>query len=166
MTKSLTLDLTYNTDFAQVEDDVQQVNLTRFDLFCPERRDSLEGQGIYGFGGPATEGAISSKPVLFFSPRIGLNKGRPVPIVGGARLTGKVGEYSIGLLNIQSGGDAAADARHTNFSVLPIKRDIFRRSNIGALYTRRAETSGGSETGETFGVDALYSTFRILNMNA
>ena len=172
LSKSLTLDLTYNTDFAQVEDDLQQINLTRFNLFFPERRDFfLEGQGIFGFGGvgvSAGGGGISATnntPVLFFSRQIGLNNGRPVPIRGGGRLTGKAGAYSIGVLNIQSDEEVAADARPTNFSVVRIKRDLFRRSNIGVLYTRRAETQGDRGPGETFGVDALYSASRSVNLN-
>ena len=175
ITKSLTADFTYNTDFAQVEDDLQQVNLTQFNLFFPERRDFfLEGQNIFAFAGVtaggtvggAAGGKVNNTPVLFFSRRIGLNNGRPLPIVGGGRITGKIGAYSIGVLNIQSGDEPAADAQPTNFSVLRIKRDIFSRSNIGALYTRRAETEGGREAGETFGVDALYSLSNNLNINA
>ena len=163
----LTLDATYNTDFAQVEDDVQQVNLTRFNLFFPERRDFfLEGQGIFAFAGVTGSGTSSNTPVLFFSRRIGLNSGRPVPIIGGGRLTGKAGAYSIGMLDIQSGDEPAAAARPTNFSVLRIRRDLLSRSNIGAIYTRRSETSGGTGAGETFGVDALYSASRSLNVNA
>ena len=172
LSKSMTLDVTYNTDFAQVEDDLQQVNLTRFNLFFPERRDFfLEGQGIFGFGGvgvSAGGGGITltnNTPVLFFSRRIGLNNGRPVPIRGGGRITGKAGPYSIGVLNIQSDEEVAADARPTNFSVVRVKRDLFRRSNIGVLYTRRAETQGGRDAGETFGVDALYSASRSVNLN-
>lgn len=80
--------------------------------------------------------------MLFFSRRIGLNNGRPVPIRGGGRLTGKFGAYSIGVLNIQADEEAGADARPTNFSVVRIKRDLFRRSNIGVLYTRRDGTQG------------------------
>ena len=172
LSKSLTLDVTYNTDFAQVEDDLQQVNLTRFNLFFPERRDFfLEGQGIFGFGGvgvSAGGGGISvtnNTPVLFFSRRIGLSNGRPVPIRGGGRVTGKAGAYSIGVLNIQSDQEIAADARPTNFSVVRVKRDLFRRSNIGVLYTRRDETQGDRGTGETFGIDALYSASRSVNFN-
>jgi hypothetical protein len=169
LTKNLTLDLTYNTDFAQVEDDVQQVNLTRFNLFFPEKREFfLEAAGIFAFGGASNIGAAASSntPVLFFSRRIGLNNSRMVPIVGGGRMTGKVGAYSVGLLNIQSDDEPEAAARSTNFSVLRVKRDLFRRSNVGVLYTRRAEGSGGDGVGETFGVDALYSASRSLNINA
>jgi hypothetical protein len=171
ITKSLTLDLTYNTDFAQVEDDVQQVNLTRFNLFFPERRDFfVEGQGIFAFGGVNTAAqaaaSLGNTPVLFFSRRIGLNEGREVPIVAGGRVTGKAGAYTVGVLNIQAGDEPDANARATNFSVVRVRRDLFGRSNIGAMYTRRAETSGGGGAGETFGVDALYSASRSLNVNA
>ena len=89
-----------------------------------------------------------------------------MPIVAGGRISGKAGAYSLGALNIQADEDAAAGARPTNFSVVRIKRDLFRRSNIGALYTRRAETEGGAGAGETFGVDFLYSASRSLNVNA
>ena len=170
ITKELTADLTYKTDFAQVEDDLQRVNLTRFNLFFPEKREFfLEGQGLFRFGGVslrAPAGRASNTPVLFFSRRIGLNNGRPVPIVGGGRLTGRAGRFSIGTLNIQSGDEPEAAARSTNFTVLRIKRDLFSRSSIGALYTRRAETSSATGVNETFGIDALYSASRSLNVNA
>ena len=167
ITKSLTLDLTYNTDFAQVEDDTQQVNLTRFNLQFPERRDFfLEGQGVFTFGGGSFSGGNSNTPVLFFSRRIGLNNGRPVPIAGGGRLTGRAGPYSVGLLNIQSEADVASESKGTNFSVLRLKRNVLRRSNIGFLYTRRMETGeGAAGPAETFGIDGLYSLSTSLNVN-
>ena len=170
VTKGLTLDLTYNTDFAQVEDDTQQVNLTRFNLQFPERREFfLEGQGIFNFGGVQSVGrGGGNTPILFFSRRIGLNEGRSVPIAGGGRLTGRAGPYSIGLLNIQAQDDvsnATAPSPATNFSVIRLKRDVLSRSNVGVLYTRRDETAGGgSPTGETFGVDGLYSLSTSLNV--
>jgi hypothetical protein len=175
VTKALTLDLTYNTDFAQVEDDTQQVNLTRFNLQFPERRDFfLEGQGLFNFGNSGVGGGgggSGNTPVLFFSRRIGLNdSNKPVAIAGGGRLTGRVGPYSLGVLNIQAerlpaiGVDPASNA--TNFSVVRLKRDLFRRSNIGMLYTRRTETvQGGVPAGETYGVDGLYSFSPALNVN-
>jgi hypothetical protein len=101
---------------------------------------------------------------MFFSRRIGINNSREVPIVGGARVTGRVGAYSIGALNLQAGESAAASALPTNFTVVRIKRDVFQRSNIGAIYTRRVETEGGAPAGDTFGVDALYSISRSLNI--
>jgi hypothetical protein len=118
LTQGLTLDLTYNTDFAQVEDDTQQVNLTRFNQFYPERRDFfLEGVGIFSF---ANTGGSGNTPVVFFSRRIGLNNGRAVPIAGGARVSGRLGDYSVGLLNIQSKKDLASLSPATNFSVVRV----------------------------------------------
>jgi hypothetical protein len=168
VSKSLTLDVTYNTDFAQVEDDTAQVNLTRFNQFFPEKREFfLEGQGIFAFGGAGNAfGGGGDTPVLFFSRRIGLNNGQPVPIAGGGRLTGRAGAYSIGLLDIQSERSDSAGAAATNFSVFRLKRNLFRRSNIGVLYTRRMETGPGSQPlGETFGVDGLYSLSPAFNIN-
>ncbi len=178
VTRSLTTDVTYRTDFAQVEDDDQQVNLTRFNLLFPEKRDFfLEGQGIFAFGGaqtaPASGGASAAStanantPVLFFSRRIGLNDNREVPMQGGARLTGKTGAYSIGLLNIETGRSAAAAMLPTNFGVVRLKRDILRRSYVGVIATRRsprALPTGGSGDNGVVGVDANFSFFRNLNL--
>ncbi len=101
VTRGLTADFTYNTDFAQVEADEQQVNLTRFSLFFPEKRDFfLENQGIFNFGGANNNGGDT--PSLFYSRRIGLDRGREIPLDGGARLTGRAGPYSIGVLDIQT----------------------------------------------------------------
>src|SRR5688572_28934827 len=121
LTQNLTADLTFNTDFAQVEADQQQVNLTRFSLFLPEKREFfLENQGTFGFGSSSGQGGDT--PVLFYSRRIGLEGGRAVPIDGGGRLTGRVGRYSLGLLNIQSDDSPAAGASSTNFSVVRVRR--------------------------------------------
>jgi hypothetical protein len=99
LTQNLVADFTYNTDFAQVEADEQQINLTRFSLFFPEKREFfLENQGTFAFGGSIPTGGDT--PILFYSRRIGLNGARPVPIGGGGRLTGRAGRYSIGLLDI------------------------------------------------------------------
>ena len=108
----------------------------------------------------------ANTPVMFFSRRIGLNAGRPVPIAGGGRLTGRAGAYSVGVLNIQSREDEGAAAKPTNFSVVRLKRDLLRRGNVGLLYTRRQETgSGAAEPGETFGVDGLFSLSPAFNIN-
>src|SRR5262249_4015248 len=136
LTQNLTTDLTYNTDFAQAEADEQQVNLTRFGLFFPEKREFfLENQGLFAFGGAAAGGNASTSdvPILFYSRRVGLNNGLPVPIVAGTRTTGRVGRYSLGVLDIQS--DSAAGVRSTNFSVVRVKRDLYRRSSVGVLAT-------------------------------
>ena len=121
VTANLTADLTVNTDFAQVEIDEQQVNLTRFNLFLPEKREFfLEGRGLFDFGrgGAASGGSggvpgagfggSTDVPYLFYSRRIGLNRGRVVPIDVGGRLTGKVGGWGIGVLNIQTGDESAS----------------------------------------------------------
>jgi hypothetical protein len=119
-------------------------------------------------GGGSGGGNNGNTPVLFFSRRIGLNSetGTPVPIAGGGRLTGRAGAYSIGLLNIQSKNDRLSASNATNFSVVRLKRDIFRRSNVGMLFTRRQETvSGGAPAGDTFGIDGLLSASPSLNVN-
>ncbi|MGE3512816.1 MAG: DUF5916 domain-containing protein, partial [Vicinamibacterales bacterium] len=136
LTRSLTADFTYNTDFAQVEEDVQQVNLTRFSLFFPEKREFfLEGQGIFNFGGVQTGGGggNSDVPVMFFSRRIGLSQGQAIPIIAGGRLTGKVGPVGIGVINVQTDEKPDAGALSTNFSVVRLKSDILRRSTIGVI---------------------------------
>ena len=115
LTQNLTADFTYNTDFAQVEVDEQQVNLTRFSLFFPEKREFfLEGQGIFEFGGAGSRGA--STPILFFSRRIGLSGTHAVPIVGGGRLTGKVGRLTLVVLNIYTDDAPVVAAPATNFA--------------------------------------------------
>ena len=146
ITQSLAADFTYRTDFAQVEDDDQQVNLTRFNLLFPEKRDFfLEGQGIFAFGGASTTpptGAATSAPVntpvMFFSRRIGLSDNRAIPIEVGGRMTGKAGRYSIGLLDIQTDDSPEAREPSTNFAVVRLKRDILRRSYVGVIGTYRS----------------------------
>src|SRR5262249_13831920 len=109
VTKALTADFTYNTDFAQVEADLQQVNLTRFTLFFPEKREFfLEGAGIFDFGGIGSTGntAGGDLPIMFYSRRIGLSQdGHPIPLIGGGRITGRAGPFSIGVVNIQTEDD-------------------------------------------------------------
>ncbi len=161
ITANLTADLTVNTDFAQVEIDEQQVNLTRFNLFLPEKRDFfLEGRGLFDFARGGSSGGsfgsgTSDQPYVFYSRRIGLNRGRVVPIDAGGRLTGKIGAFGVGVMTIQAGDEAASRTPATNFTVLRAKRDILRRSTIGAIFTNRNEsavTAGGSN--QAFGVDA------------
>ena len=180
VTRNLTLDLTWNTDFAQVEADEQQVNLTRFSLFFPEKREFfLEGRGIFDFargGGPSSRdstlrpiggaGARGSfgagnAPTLFYSRRIGLERGVVVPIVAGGRLTGKVGDFDVGALNIRTGerrlpGGGGPLAETTDFTVVRVKRDVLRRSAVGALFTNRSALPAGEGPGanRVFGADA------------
>ena len=176
LTANLTADLTYNTDFAQVEVDEQQVNLTRFSLFFPEKREFfLEGRGIFEFGrggsgvGGGAGGPIGTDPVtpvLFYSRRIGLQSNRIVPIDVGGRLTGKVGAFSLGLLNIQTDDAPLASAPRTNFSVVRVKRDILRRSSLGAMATNRSASATAPGASQSYGVDASFSFFENLYLGA
>ena len=176
VTQGLTADFTYDTDFAQVEVDEQQVNLTRFSLFFPEKREFfLEGQGIFDFGGGISlspsaffftgERFGGTVPVLFFSRRIGLDDGRTVPIRAGGRLTGKVGPYSIGLLDVQTGEESVSGADATNFSVVRVKRDVLRRSAVGALFTSRSVSTEGNGGNYVYAVDGVFSFYDNLNIN-
>ena len=165
VTGSLTADFTINTDFAQVEEDEQQVNLTRFNLFFPEKREFfLEGQGIFNFGGRAPRGGDDT-PILFFSRQIGISQGRPVPILGGARLTGRAGDYNLALVNIQTGDEETVGARETNFSVLRLRRDILRRSTVGALFTSRSLSTRGPGSAQTYGVDGVFALYQNVSID-
>jgi len=181
VTASLTADFTINTDFAQVEIDEQQVNLTRFNLLFPEKRDFfLEGRGIFDFarGGPGAAGmmmtaALSDTPYLFYSRRIGLNRSRVapfdnrvVPIDVGARLTGKVGPYALGAMSIQTADEPVSASRQTNFTVLRVKRDILRRSTIGAMFANRSVSAVGTGSNQGYGVDAAFSFYQNVSMGA
>jgi hypothetical protein len=168
VTANLTADFTYNTDFAQVEVDEQQVNLTRFNLVFPEKRDFfLEGRGLFNFatfpatGSSGVGGSSADTPQLFYSRRIGLNRGRVIPIDVGARLSGKVGGFGIGALNIDTSDDLTSLTPSTNFTVVRVKRDILRRSSFGALFTNRSESAvvpGASN--QVYGADANFSFFQ------
>ena len=171
LTRSLIADFTVNTDFAQVEADEQQVNLTRFSLFFPEKREFfLEGQGIFAFGDPGgtrrRNVRPSDTPVLFFSRRIGLDDGTQVPILAGGRVTGRAGAYSVGLLNIQTGDSATADAISTNFSVVRIKRDILRRSNVGVIYTRRSQLLDADGVNQVYGADLNFRFYENVGLSS
>ncbi len=170
LTRSLIADFTYNTDFAQVEIDEQQINLTRFNLFLPEKREFfLEGRGIFQFGGigsPRPQGGSvpNNTPIVFYTRRIGLQESEVIPILAGGRLTGRVGPYSIGALSISTKEVQPADALATNFSVLRFKRDILRRSAIGVIGTLRSPSVDGDGNNSVFGVDASFSFYDNLNI--
>ena len=169
VTESLVADLTVNTDFAQVEVDEQQVNLTRFSLFFPEKREFfLENQGIFVFGGArnaGTRGGGTDTPVLFYSREIGLDRGQAVPMDVGGRLTGRVGRFTVGVMNIQTGDLPDIGARRTNFTVARVRTDILRRSNVGALFTGRSVSKSGAGSSQTYGVDGLFSFYDNLDIN-
>ncbi|MCH8253725.1 MAG: carbohydrate binding family 9 domain-containing protein [Gemmatimonadetes bacterium] len=153
----LVLDATLNTDFAQVEADDEQVNLTRFSLFFPEKRDFfLENSGIFDFG---ERGFFGPPPyLLFFSRRIGIAPEGEVPVLGGLRLTGRVGSQRVGALNVVT--DDAFGRPKTNFAVVRVKRDIGTNNFIGALVTDRRTSEGWNTTG---GVDwSFWPTSRLV----
>ena len=165
VTQNLTADFTYNTDFAQVEADEQQVNLSRFSLFFPEKREFfLENPGLFAFGGVAVNSGqpTSDAPMLFYSRRVGLNQGRVVPLTAGGRLTGRVGRYAVGLMNIQTGDEAVSHSPSTNFSLVRVKRDLLRKSSIGLIATGRSVTTKGTGSNAVFGVDGAFSFFQNL----
>lgn len=151
LTPGLTLDGTVNTDFAQVEVDDVQINLTRFDLFFPEKRPFfLENAGFFEFGSPR-------EVEVFFSRRIGLDDNRlEVPIDGGARLSGKMGKYQVGLLNMQTRA-AEGRAPANNYSVGRVSRELPNRSSVGIIAVNResvGESDGVAAFNRTFGADA------------
>jgi hypothetical protein len=149
VTPNVILDATLNTDFAQVEADIRQINLTRFSLFFPEKREFfLEGAGIFDFGVPGFGGPPSL--LVFFSRRIGLVGGVEVPILGGAKLTGKEGRWTLGFLDVVT--DESEVSPTANFGVGRVLYDVGSRSSVGAIATHRAG-AGGAGAGAV-GVDA------------
>ena len=165
VTDDLVADFTYNTDFAQVEADQEVVNLTRFSLFFPEKRQFFtESLGIFDYGksasSPGGDAAASDPGILplFYSRRIGLDEGQEVPLIGGGKLTGKVGPYSVGVMNITTEaseirvGDTVRPIERANFSALRVKRNILSKSSVGAILLNRE--GGVTNYNRSFGVDA------------
>jgi hypothetical protein len=148
ITPSLTLDVTYNTDFAQVEVDDQQVNLDRFNLFFPEKRPFfLENAGLFSVGSP---GEVD----LFFSRRIGIGEGGSVvPIIGGARLSGKINRTNVGLLSMFTEDVAEAGIEKNNFSVARVNHEFKGRSALGAILVNKASLETKDAFNRTYAVD-------------
>lgn len=161
LTDSLTADLTARTDFAQVEADQEVVNVTRFSLFFPEKRQFFtESAGLFNYGKPGVESGDFGPGLLplFYSRRIGLHDGREVPILGGGRITGRTGPYSVGVMNITTDaaalgtGTAKLHVPRANYSVVRLKRDVLRQSSIGAIILNR-EGGAGAAYNRTLGID-------------
>ena len=166
VTENLTADFTLNTDFAQVEADTQQINLTRFSLFFPEKREFfLENQGLFAFGGAGGFGGSFETPIMFYSRQIGLNAGREVPIIAGGRLTGRAGKFTLGLLNIQTDEEPVGGALSTNFTVARVKRDLLRRSSIGAIVTNRSALTSQPGSNVAVGVDGAFAFYDNVLIN-
>jgi len=163
VTSSLTLDLTYNTDFAQVEADEQQINLDRFSLFFPEKRGFfLENAGLFSAGentyyGPDIE--------MFFSRRIGIVNGKQVPILGGGRLTGNIGGMKVGALNMStkkvkdiSDGD--------NYSILRLRKELPNRTHFGAMVTNRQGLGKNGYTNSSYSFDGALGIGETIQLTA
>jgi hypothetical protein len=161
-TPSLTLDLSVNTDFAQVEADEQQVNLDRFSLFFPEKRPFfLENAGFFSMG-------VAEQAELFFSRRIGLGpEGVVVPILGGGRLSGRALGLNVGLLDMQT--KRVIGLTHAqNFGALRLEKELRNRSGIALLFTNRTATGEGSapgDTGRTFGAEGRLGIGRYFQLH-
>ena len=147
LTPSLTLDLTYNTDFAQVEVDEQRTNLTRFPLFFPEKRPFfLENAGIFSAGTPQ---AVD----LFFTRRIGIDSvGRPVPIIGGGRVSGRVAGLTVGMLQLFT-EDLNDGPPTMSYTVARMSRELSARSRVGAIAVQRMATGDADDHNRTYGID-------------
>ena len=151
LSRNWTLDLSVNTDFAQVEADDQQVNLTRFSLFFPEKRLFFqERAGVFNFG-------FGRRDQLFYSRRIGINEGEIQSIIGGARVVGRTGAWDIGFLNMQTASND--DFMGENMTVVRAKRDIInQRSDIGFMLTNRVDFNGAYNT--NYGLDFNWEAVR------
>jgi hypothetical protein len=173
VTPSLTLDVTVKPDFAQAEADEQQVNLTQFSLYFPEKREFfLENSGLFYFGDIPRESRLGNarfappeeEMLLFFSRRIGLTGvGDEIPILAGGRLTGRVGRYGVGAMTIQTDSLAARDG--DNYTVLRGRRDILRNSDIGAIFLSRQSSGSSNDWNRVAGVDANFRFRRALSIN-
>ncbi len=189
ITSDLTADITFNTDFAQVEADQEQINLSRFNLFFPEKREFfLEGAGTFYFGEKLKPWEDRPFISLFFSRRIGLAGETALPILWGVRVTGKASDYNLGLLTMAVDGAKIDDGGvkyivpRTNFFALRLKKDIFERSSFGIILLDKnlnrtksdwAEVNGDTNTyfhedfvntyNRTWGVDLSLSLLQSLN---
>src|SRR3990172_9382333 len=181
LTTGMTWDFTYNTDFSQVEADEQQINLTRFSLLFPEKREFfLENSGIFQFGSPTSgagpigggggpqfaggggggQAGRGEDMIFFFSRRVGLSEeGNAIPILGGTRLTGRMGRFEMGFLNIQQkefGLPGTSNfLRGTNFTVGRLKRNVLGNSDIGVMMVSK-EVLDSAHYNRVVGVDANF----------
>jgi hypothetical protein len=173
VTPSLTLDVTVKPDFAQAEADEQQVNLTQFSLYFPEKREFfLENSGMFYFGDIPRESRVGGfrfnvpeeEVLLFFSRRIGLtDTGEQIPIVAGGRLTGRAGAYGVGAMTIQTEGRGTRAS--DNYTVLRGRRDILRNSDVGAIFLSRQSSGVSSDRNQVAGIDANFRFMKALSFN-
>jgi hypothetical protein len=170
ITPSLVLDGTFRTDFAQVEADQVQINLTRFSLLFPEKRQFfLESPGSFQIGLTAEESGISGNMLVpFFTRRIGLSDDNTeIPVVGGARLTGLAGRTAVGLLNMQT--ERSGTRPGDNFTAIRLARPVRSGLTAGAYYFAReatGDTRPGGAHNRVMGADLRFSPHRTLDMEA
>jgi hypothetical protein len=159
LTPALTAELTVNTDFAQTEVDEAVVNLTRFPIFFPEKREFfLERAGIFEFGLGGRRGGQAERNLqMFFSRRIGLTEDRePVDIIGGAKLIGRAGGMDLGVMSVQT--DRLDQTPGSNYTVMRAKRNVLARSNIGAFFSNRQARADNYN--RVVGADATFALFK------
>ena len=166
VTPNLTADIAINPDFAQTEIDDQRVNLTRFSLFFPEKRQFfLEGAESFRMSPPGGEFAEDEALELFHSRRIGLSDdGSPIPLIAGGKMTGKVQGFDLGILAARTGTDddgldGTVGLAAETFGVMRFRREMFGRSYMGAIATVR---DGATPTNVTLGLDARFVLYRQL----
>ncbi len=163
ITPGMTLDLTVNTDFSQVEVDQEQVNLTRFSLFFPEKREFfLENAGVFQFGDQGQfqqrTGVSDRDFTLFHSRRIGLTPGgTPLPILAGGRVSGTAGPVTVGLLNMRTRRDGDLDPE--SFTVARLRTEPAAGLTVGGIFVNRSTTSGGPAVNRSYGMDADLQAF-------
>ncbi len=149
ITPTLKLNFTTNTDFAQVESDRKQINLSRFSLYYPEKRQFfLEGINYYNMN--------IGREELFYSRKIGIDQNQEIPIIGGVRLFGKLNKTNLGAMSIQT--YAKDSIPTTNYSIIRVKQDIFKQSNIGLILTQKYSKNGYNRV---YGTDFTYSTTEL-----
>jgi len=152
LTQSLSLDLTFNTDFAQVESDRAVINLSRFPFFFPERREFfLEGANIFSFG----FGGMNN---MFYSRRIGISNGKNISIIAGAKLVGRTDKMSIGVIDMQTAAEQGEPS--TNYAVARVKFDIFDQSYAGIFFSNKLSFNNFNRS---VGADILLRTNKFLN---
>ena len=169
LSQSFNADLTVKTDFAHVEADQEVVNLSRFSLFFPEKRQFFtEGAGIFDYSQNAGSSAGPGLLTLFYSRRIGLQDGREVPILAGGRVTGRTGHTTIGVMNVTTdaasivtGSGAGDRIPRANYSVARIKHDVFSNSSVGGIVLNRS--GGGRPDNQTVGLDGVFTLGKHLD---
>ncbi|MBN2412781.1 carbohydrate binding family 9 domain-containing protein [candidate division KSB1 bacterium] len=165
ITPQLALDLTYKTDFAQAEAEEEIVNVTRFNVRREEKREFfLQNAGLFQFG-PGQRS--QSNFILFDSRTIGIQDRQRIPLLGGGKLTGKAGKYSIAALSLQSEGTALEGGIHqssTNYTAVRIKRDVSKNSHIGLMTLNQQSTS--DQYSRVFGVDGLWNVTQAIRFDA